>query len=114
MEKPGAAEFPGFQIGVHKDELVFKRPLSRLQRHAPYPLQVKPNVSVERKGAAQAMECSSTTLNSAAAAATSATSSSSFSSLMYQRKDPILLLSPLVLPSFLESSYLHQSGNTAK
>ncbi|XVE91674.1 hypothetical protein REPUB_Repub01dG0031000 [Reevesia pubescens] len=100
MEDCGA-EFPGFQICVHKDELVFRRPLNRLQRRAPRPLQVNP----ERKAASQAIDCSSTlnssTSSSLAAAATS--SSSSFNSY-YQSKDPIPLLSPLVLPSLLESS----------
>ncbi|KAJ0094629.1 hypothetical protein Patl1_16639 [Pistacia atlantica] len=95
MEEESGEEFPGFQIGVHKEEYVFKRPLSRLQRRAPCPLQlIKPNASsVECKGASKAMGCN---LNS---------SSSSF----YQSKDPIPLLSPLVLPSMLESSYTAKS-----
>ncbi|XWS69597.1 hypothetical protein CRYUN_Cryun04dG0192500 [Craigia yunnanensis] len=113
MEDSGA-EFPGFQICVHKDEMVFRRPLSGMQRRAPRPWQVKPNASLERKAASQAMEYS--TLNSsssASAAAVSSSSSSSFNSF-YQSKDLIPLLSPLVLPSLLESSYLHQEGNTVK
>ncbi|XP_024042064.1 uncharacterized protein LOC18044372 [Citrus clementina] len=91
MEDSGA-EFPGFQICVHKEEYAFQRPLSRLQKRAPCPLQLNMNSS-----------------SSAAAAAKS--SSSSFSSFS-QNKDPIPLLSPLVLPSMLESSYNIQEGNT--
>ncbi|GMI75307.1 hypothetical protein like AT1G69050 [Hibiscus trionum] len=101
MEESGA-EFPGFQIGVHKDERVFKRPFSRLQRRAPHPLQIKPNADRIRKAS-----------SSAAAEATTTTSSSTSFSSFYQSKDPIPLLSPLVLPSLLESSYRHQEGNTA-
>ncbi|WRX14260.1 hypothetical protein QQP08_006747 [Theobroma cacao] len=114
MEDSGA-EFPGFKICVHKDELVFRRPLSRLQRRAPRPLQVKPNASsLESKAvASQAMDCSLNPSSSSSAAAAAATSASSFNSF-YQSKDPIPLLSPLVLPCLLESSYLHQEGNTAK
>ncbi|KAL4363556.1 hypothetical protein GQ457_04G010700 [Hibiscus cannabinus] len=102
MEEPDA-EFPGFQIGVHKDERVFRRPFSRLQRRAPRPLQIKPNA--DRKA-------SSLSLSSPAAAEATTSSSTSFSSF-YQSKDPIPLLSSLVLPSLIESSYLHQEGNTA-
>lgn len=53
-------------------------------------------------------------LNSSAAAAAAAKSSSSSFSSFSQNKDPIPLLSPLVLPSMLESSYNIQEGNTAK
>ncbi|MBA0855671.1 hypothetical protein Goshw_017159 [Gossypium schwendimanii] len=107
------SEFPGFQICVHKEELVFRRPLSRLQRRAPRPLQIKPNAD-SKASPSQAMDfnlksSSSSSSSSAAAAATSSTSFSSF----YQSKDPIPLLSPLVLPTLLQSSYLHQEGNTA-
>ncbi|XWS34222.1 hypothetical protein CRYUN_Cryun21dG0021900 [Craigia yunnanensis] len=109
MENSGA-EFPGFQICVHKEE---QRPLSRLQRRAPRPLQVKPNASLELKAASQAMECRLNSSSSAAAAAAES-SPSSFNSLIYPNTDPIPLLSPLVLPSFLESSYLHQAENRAK
>ncbi|KAJ4710703.1 hypothetical protein OWV82_016857 [Melia azedarach] len=109
------AEFPGFQICVHKDEFLFKRSLSRLQRRAPCPLKlIKPNAaSLECKGVSKAMGCNlNSTSAAAAAAAATAHSSSSFSSF-YQSKDPIPLLSPLVSPSLLESSYI-QEGNTAK
>ncbi|KAK8526081.1 hypothetical protein V6N13_017145 [Hibiscus sabdariffa] len=106
MEEPGA-EFPGFQIGVHKDERVFRRPFSRLQRRAPRPLQIKPNA--DRKASSLSLSLSSPAEAEAEATTSSSTSFSSF----YQSKDPIPLLSPLVLPSLLESSYLHQEGNTA-
>ncbi|KAG8498804.1 hypothetical protein CXB51_005143 [Gossypium anomalum] len=104
------SEFPGFQICVHKEELVFRRPLSRLQRRAPRPLQIKPNAD-GKASASQAMDFNlkSSSSSSVAVAATSSTSFSSF----YQSKDPIPLLSPLVLPTLLQSSYLHQEGNTA-
>ncbi|KAK5839314.1 uncharacterized protein LOC108478983 [Gossypium arboreum] len=104
------SEFPGFQICVHKEELVFRRPLSRLQRQAPRPLQIKPNAD-GKASPSQAMDFNlkSSSSSSVAVAATSSTSFSSF----YQSKDPIPLLSPLVLPTLLQSSYLHQEGNTA-
>lgn len=109
MEDSGA-EFPGFQICVHKEEYAFQRPLSRLQKRAPCPLQlIKPNnkaSSLECKSASKAMGYNMNSSSSAAAAAKS--SSSSFS----QNKDPIPLLSPLVLPFMLESSYNIQEGNT--
>ncbi|KAH1097812.1 hypothetical protein J1N35_014733 [Gossypium stocksii] len=104
------SEFPGFQICVHKEELVFRKPLSRLQRRAPRPLQIKPNAD-GKASPSQAMDFNlkSSSSSSSAAAITSSTSCSSF----YQSKDPIPLLSPLVLPTLLQSSYLHQEGNTA-
>ncbi|MBA0648573.1 hypothetical protein Goklo_016271 [Gossypium klotzschianum] len=110
------SEFPGFQICVHKEELVFRRPLSRLQRRAPRPLQIKPNAD-GKASPSQAMDfnlksSSSSSSSSSSAAAAAATSSTTFSSF-YQSKDPIPLLSPLVLPTLLQSSYLHQEGNTA-
>ncbi|MBA0738548.1 hypothetical protein Gogos_011886 [Gossypium gossypioides] len=103
------SEFPGFQICVHKEELVFRRPLSRLQRRAPRPLQIKPNAD-GKASPSQAMDFNLKSSSSSSSAA--ATSSTSFSSF-YQSKDPIPLLSPLVLPTLLQSSYLHQEGNTA-
>lgn len=104
------SDFPGFQICVHKEELVFRRPLSRLQRRAPRPLQIK----LTADGQASPSQAKDFNLHSSSstAAAAAATSSTSFSSF-YQSKDPIPLLSPLVLPTLLQSSYLHQEGNTA-
>ncbi|OMO93605.1 hypothetical protein CCACVL1_06436 [Corchorus capsularis] len=105
MDESGNAdhEFPGFQICVPKDELVvFRRSLSsRLQRRAPRPLLVESKVAAASASAA---------VGGGGGGATS----SSYNSFIYQSKDPIPLLSPLVLPSLLESSYLHQAGNTAK
>lgn len=99
MENHGE-EFPGFQTCVHKEELEYRRPLSRLQRRAPCQLQIKANNKAP-------LECKSAPKISSASAATS-----SFNSF-YHSKDPIPLLSPLVLPSLLESSYIQQ-GNPPK
>ncbi|CAK9186228.1 unnamed protein product [Ilex paraguariensis] len=96
-------EFPGFQTSV-SNEFVSKRPLSRLQRRAPRPLQLKPTVSIESK--------SEITSKGGNEESSSSLSSSSFTSC-YHNKDPIPLLSPLVLPSFLESTYI-QEESTAK
>ncbi|WMV07584.1 hypothetical protein MTR67_000969 [Solanum verrucosum] len=91
-------EFPGFQTCIiPKDEFaIVKRPLSRLQRRAPRPLQLKPsnssnNNSLDYKGAL---------LNKLM---DSSESSALYSSCCHS-KDPIPLLSPLVLPSLLEST----------
>ncbi|OMO72122.1 hypothetical protein COLO4_27817 [Corchorus olitorius] len=111
MDNSGNAnEFPGFQICVPKDELVvFRRSLSsRLQRRAPRPLLV------ESKAAAASASASHSQATAAAGGGGGGATSSSYNSFIYQSKDPIPLLSPLVLPSLLESSYLHQAGNTAK
>jgi hypothetical protein len=93
------AEFPGFQNCVHKDDFVFRRSLSRLQRQAPSPLQLKPTVPSACNGAPKSFVGSS-----------NSSSSSSLNSF-YHSKDPIPLLSPLVLPSLLDSAYI-QGGNT--
>ncbi|KDP41356.1 hypothetical protein JCGZ_15763 [Jatropha curcas] len=90
MEDSGG-DFPGFQTGIHKAEFEYRKPLSRLQSRAPYPLQIKPN--------------------SQATSSSSMAAVSSFNSF-YHNKDPIPLLSPLVLPSLLQSAYV-QEGNTA-
>ncbi|KAF5449485.1 hypothetical protein F2P56_029926 [Juglans regia] len=105
MEESSTAEFPGFQT-FHKDDFVFGRSLSRLQRRAPSPLQLKPKVPSACNGAAAKSFVG--TSNSS-----SSTSSSSLNSFYYSNKDPIPLLSPLVLPSLLESAYV-QEGNTTK
>ncbi|BAT99176.1 hypothetical protein LR48_Vigan06g113200 [Vigna angularis] len=90
-------EFPGFQIYSHKDEFVFRRSMSRLQKRAPCPLQIKPNEikSFACSGAQNSMETAST--------------SSSLNSF-FTSKDPIPLLSPLVL---LQSTSIREE-NTAK
>lgn len=94
----GENEFPGFQTFIiPKDEFaIVKRPLSRLQRRAPRPLQLNPtsktNNSLDYKGALLNKLMDS-----------SESSSTSYSSC-YHSKDPIPLLSPLVLPSLLEST----------
>lgn len=105
MEESSTTEFPGFQT-FHKDDFVFGRSLSRLQRRAPSPLQLKPKVPSACNGAGAAKSFVGTSNSS------SSSSSSSLNSFYYS-KDPIPLLSPLVLPSLLESTYV-QEGNTTK
>ncbi|KAL1551163.1 hypothetical protein AAHA92_19041 [Salvia divinorum] len=84
-------EFPGFQILTPRDEVM--SPLSRLQRRAPRPLQLKPSTMKPNAGGKEA----------AASSSTAAAVSSYFSS-----KDPIPLLSPLVLPSMIEPQPIQQ------
>ncbi|KAF7809013.1 hypothetical protein G2W53_035756 [Senna tora] len=94
-------EFPGFQTYSHRDEFEFTRSMSRLQKRAPCPLQVKhPNVMMMM-------------MISSASTSTSSSSSSSSSSLdsFFRSKDPIPLLSPLVV---LESPCIIREDNTAK
>ncbi|KAJ6312386.1 hypothetical protein OIU76_011841 [Salix suchowensis] len=93
-------EFPGFQTCVHKEEMEYRRPLSRLQRRAPCQLQIKPGNNAP-------LEWKSDPKISSASAGTSSLDS------FYRSKDPIPLLSPLVLPSLIESSYIQQ-GNPPK
>ncbi|KAK4430112.1 hypothetical protein Salat_1311900 [Sesamum alatum] len=90
------SEFPGFQTLVPGDEFVVTRkpPLSRLQRRAPCPLQLKP-ASSECRSVVKPI--GSNKDSSSAAAGAASTVNSYFSS-----KDPIPLLSPLVLPTTLE------------
>ncbi|CAJ1931831.1 unnamed protein product [Sphenostylis stenocarpa] len=91
-------EFPGFQIYSHKDEFVFRRSMSRLQKRAPCPLQIKPNEKIISSPCSGAQ-------NSMGAASTSSSLNSFFTS-----KDPIPLLSPLVV---LQSTSIREE-NTAK
>ncbi|XP_020210947.1 uncharacterized protein LOC109795812 [Cajanus cajan] len=97
--KDSVVEFPGFQIYTHKDEFVLRRSMSRLQKRAPCPLQIKPNVimSSSCSGAQNSMENAST-------------STSSSLNSFFTNKDPIPLLSPLVV---LESTSIREE-NTAK
>ncbi|WCJ22064.1 hypothetical protein M5689_004169 [Euphorbia peplus] len=100
-------DFPGFQTCIHKDDFEFRRPLSRLQRRAPIPLQIKPNVNLgSQQGTPQTVGCSITSLTSTSADSSS-TPVSSINSF-YPSKDPIPLLSPLGSPAYI------QEGNTAK
>lgn len=105
MMETSSSEFPGFQICVHKDEFEYKRSLSRLQRRAPRPLQIKPP-----KGPVD--QCKSGTNEVPTSAATMAASSTSSLNSFFNSKDPIPLLSPLVLPSLLDSAFI-QEGNAA-
>ncbi|KAK6133965.1 hypothetical protein DH2020_032286 [Rehmannia glutinosa] len=96
QESP-TSEFPGFQTIATRDERVVNHrrpPLSRLQRRAPRPLQLKSPTSDECRSAIKLNKESS--------------SASAFSS-----KDPIPLLSPLVFPSMLDSPVIQQE-NMAK
>ncbi|KAK4410420.1 ACT domain-containing protein ACR4 [Sesamum angolense] len=90
------SEFPGFQTLVPRDEFVVtqKPLLSRLQRRAPHPLQLKPPSS----------ECRSVvkSIGSTKDSSSSAAGAVSIVNSYFSSKDPIPLLSPLVLPSMLE------------
>ncbi|GFQ07837.1 hypothetical protein PHJA_002927700, partial [Phtheirospermum japonicum] len=89
-------EFPGFQTLAPRDEFALleqRPPLSRLQRRAPRPLELKPNTAQES--------------SSGAGNVGSTTKASCFSS-----NDPIPLLSPLVLPSMLDSSVIQPETMT--
>lgn len=101
MESFGT-EFPGFQTLAPRDEFVVTRkpPLSRLQRRAPCPLQLKP-ASSECRSAVKSIGGNKESSSSSSAG--TSTVGSYFSS-----KDPIPLLSPLVLPSMLETPVIQQ------
>lgn len=86
----------------------FRRCLSpRLQRRAPCPLQVKPIASFKSMGM-------SITSNSSSSAAATSSPTSSLNTFYHTSKDPIPLLSPLVLPSLLESVCNIQQENATK
>ncbi|KAI4386424.1 hypothetical protein MLD38_004356 [Melastoma candidum] len=95
MEEAGpVSEFPGFRNFVHEDVRACRRPsISRLRQRAPVLLQLKPT-------ALSSTEMSSSSLSTSAS-----------SSLYYQSKDPIPLLSPLVImPSLVSNGYVHQEN----
>lgn len=107
IEENGGDQFAGFQTCAHKDDIVFRRCLSpRLQSRAPCPIQVmKPNVcSASFHGGQKSLGVSSTN--------SSWSSSSSPLNSFYHSKDPIPLLSPLVLPSLLESACIQEENVT--
>lgn len=89
MERFDCEEFPGFQtVGPREGCMVTRKPpLSRLQRRAPCPLLLKPTTR----------ECRSV----------NQTSETSKLGSYLSSKDPIPLLSPLVLPSMLQSDAIH-------
>ncbi|KAH7840481.1 hypothetical protein Vadar_017545 [Vaccinium darrowii] len=103
-------DFPGFQTLVPKEESNSRRPPSRLQRRAPRPLQLKkpPSGSME---SIKSKSNSSSSSNGCNLDSSSASTSSSFPS--YYNSIPIPLLSPLVLPSLLESACMKEE-TTAK
>ncbi|CAI9785311.1 unnamed protein product [Fraxinus pennsylvanica] len=94
-------EFPGFQCSVPSKEFAIaqKPSLSRLQRRAPHRLQLN---------LASNLECKGAVMSSGGNIDSSSTISPYFPS-----KDPIPLLSPLVLPSMLESPII-QKANQGK
>ncbi|AES97218.1 hypothetical protein MTR_5g047220 [Medicago truncatula] len=94
--KESVNEFPGFQIYNHRDELVFRNSTSRLQKRAPCPLQINPNM--------KSSSCNGTQ-NLIGNGSTSSSLNSFFNS-----KGPIPLLSPLVV---LESTSIREE-NPAK
>ena len=105
MEDFGAAEFPGFQTTVaHKDDVVYKRPLTRLQRRAPHPLPLPCPTSFPSCGGASKQP----------PVHHNNTSFSSTSNASFQCRDPIPLLSPLVCPSLFESRYVIEQNVTNK
>ncbi|CAO2828352.1 unnamed protein product [Amaranthus hypochondriacus] len=106
-EISSSSSFPGFQKFDPKEEYVpLRRALSRLQRRAPRPLQLKPSVSFKSEGTPKLLGHS--TSSSSSSTVVVASSLNSF----YQNKDPIPLLSPLVSPSFLDKySFIHNHNN---
>lgn len=93
MDGTDGDDFPGFQIMVLEEDKVKVRPqLSWLQGRAPVPLQVKPAAAMEMERDIAAALKSCGYINADPSPFSSTTSS-------YQNKDPIPLLSPLVLPS---------------
>ncbi|KAJ7943300.1 hypothetical protein O6P43_032875 [Quillaja saponaria] len=102
MEGSSADNFPGFQTCTHRDEFEFRKSLSRLQQRAPRPIQIKTTTpSSGCNGGQNSIGC-----NSKSCSSTSSSMNSFFS------KDPIPLLSPLVLP--LVESTCTREENTAK
>ncbi|KAK2376104.1 hypothetical protein P8452_48206 [Trifolium repens] len=91
--KESVIEFPGFQIYSHRDELMFRNSITRLQKRAPCPLQIK-SYNGTQNSIGNGSTSSSTSLNS-----------------FFTSKDPIPLLSPLVV---LESTISIREENTAK
>ncbi|MED6146709.1 hypothetical protein PIB30_037041 [Stylosanthes scabra] len=98
-------QFPGFQIYSHREELEY-RCMSRLQKRAPCPLQIKPSNYNNNLPSIAAS-------NSAASSSSSSSSSASASfSSFFTGKDPIPLLSPLVV--LAADSTCIRGENTAK
>ncbi|KAF8021376.1 hypothetical protein BT93_G1727 [Corymbia citriodora subsp. variegata] len=96
------SEFPGFQMSVHKDVHACRRPMSRLRQKAPCPLPLKPQISLQGRAESGEMGCG-----------LSLSMSSSSSSSFYQNKDPIPLLSPLVMPSLMSNAAACASQDNA-
>ncbi|KAL2519228.1 Uncharacterized protein Adt_15475 [Abeliophyllum distichum] len=93
-------EFPGFQSLVPTNEYAIaqKPSLSWLQRRAPHRLQLNLANNLECKAAVRSSGGNNI-------------DSSSTTSPYFPSKDPIPLLSPLVLPSMLESPIIQQANH---
>ncbi|XAR55950.1 hypothetical protein NMG60_11036208 [Bertholletia excelsa] len=96
-------DFPGFQNVVPRDDFKSKRTLSRLRSRAPRPLQLKPSDSLQCKSSPSS---NGFNLDSSS----SSSSSSSFASYNYRGEEPKPLLSPLVLPSLIESACMKEEA----
>lgn len=107
-------DFPGFQTHIAPDEeFASRRPLSRLQRRAPRPLQLKKPPSCSAESIKSKSNAKSNPNGYNLDSSLTSSSSSSFPSYYYNSKGPIPLLSPLVLPSLLESTCIEEES-TAK
>lgn len=76
--------------------------MSRLRQKAPCPLPLKPQILLEQRAESSEMGCG-----------LSSSMSSSSSSSFYQNKDPIPLLSPLVMPSLISNVAARASQDNA-
>ncbi|QHO42343.1 uncharacterized protein DS421_5g153340 [Arachis hypogaea] len=102
-----ADQFPGFQIYSHREELEY-RCMSRLQKRAPCPLQIKPSYNNNNNNFSPIGASGSA---SSSSSSSSASASASFNSF-FTGKDPIPLLSPLVV--LAADSTCIMGENTAK
>ncbi|XP_019057110.1 PREDICTED: uncharacterized protein LOC109116338 [Tarenaya hassleriana] len=102
----GGDHFPGFKTSFHKDDYcIFKRTLScRLQRKAPCRLLLPPKPSTNTSSFSYSLSSRSSAETTAELAGVPPpAAAAAFVSACHQNnKDPIPLLSPLVLPSMLQ------------
>ncbi|KAE8647257.1 hypothetical protein Csa_018305, partial [Cucumis sativus] len=105
-----AAEFPGFQTNVaHRDDIVYRRSLTRLQRCAPHPLSLPRPTSFPSCGGASKQPPPLVENNNNCSSFSSTSNNASFHCI-----DPIPLLSPLVCPSLFESHCVIEKNVTTK
>ncbi|KAL1317672.1 hypothetical protein AAHE18_15G150200 [Arachis hypogaea] len=102
-------QFPGFQIYSHREELEYNRCMSRLQKRAPCPLQIKPSYNNNHNNNNNFSPIGAS--GSASSSSSSSSASASFNSF-FTGKDPIPLLSPLVV--LAADSTCIMGENTAK